>query len=124
MLKNLNGWQRIGIILSVAWIISISGIAVYEFFFVAHSQRCLFVYDAIPVGTVWTEKLDASGTPIKPWNYDWESDDSIPKTRKLRVGIFASALILPLIGGWLLSFNSVRSFKWVRDGFNQPHGKN
>jgi len=121
MLKKLNGWQRIGVVLSLAWILSISGVAFCEFFFVPHARHCLFVYDAIPAGTVWTEKLDAFGTPIKPWEYDWENDDSIQKTRKLRVWTFTSALMLPLVGGWLLSFSSVRAFKWVRDGFELQH---
>jgi len=121
MFKKLNGWQRIGIVLSLAWIISISGVAFCEFFFVPHARHCLFVYDAIPIGTVWTPKLDASGAAIKPWEYDWEGDDSIKKIRKLRVGAFASVLLLPLVGGWLLSFSSVRAFKWVREGFDLKH---
>ena len=85
MLKKLNGWQRIGVVLSVGWIISVSGVSLFEFYCVSHPRRhCLFVYDAIPVGTVWTEKFDAKGQPIAPWDYDWKSDTSVPKTRKLR----------------------------------------
>ena len=117
MRKKLNGWQRLGVVLSVSWILCISGTAFVEFFFVSNPRHCIFVYDAIPVGTVWTEKLDTKGQPIPPWQYDWESDKSIPKTRKLRVGVFTSILILPLVGGWLLSFSSIRTFKWVREGF-------
>ncbi len=121
MLKKLNGWQRIGIVLSVAWLLSISGVALFQFFFVTHPRHCLFVYDAIPAGTVWTPMRDAKGAPIPPWNYDWESDDNVPKTRTLRVGVFTSALTLPLLGGWLLSFSSIRAFKWVREGFKVQH---
>ena len=118
MLNKLNGWHRIGVLLSAVWIITVSGIAFYEFYIVTHPRRCVFVYNSIPAGTVWTEKTDAGGKPIKPWEYDWESDDSIPKVRKLKGGVFASALLLPLVGGWLLSISSVRSIKWVRDGFH------
>jgi hypothetical protein len=109
--KTLNGWQRIGVVLSVAWILSVTGLALFEFFFVSHPRHCLLVYSAIPVGTVWTEKFDAKGRPIARWEYDWESDKSVPKTRKLRVGVFACALMLPLVGGWLLSFSSIRAFR-------------
>ena len=121
MVKKLNGWQRIGVVLSVAWILSVSGVALFEFYSVSHPRHCLFVYDAIPVGTVWTEKFDARGRPIAPWEYDWESDKTVPKTRKLRVIVFASAVVLPLLGGWLLSFSSVRALKWVREGFEIQH---
>jgi hypothetical protein len=117
MRKKLDGWQRLGIVLSVGWILCVSGTAFVEFVFISVPRHCVFAYDAIPVGTVWTEKFDAKGQRIPPWEYDWESDKNVPKTRKLRVGVFTTVLALPLVGGWLLSFSSVRAFKWVRDGF-------
>lgn len=117
MLRKLSGWQRLGVVISVTWVLSISGMALSEFYSVAHSRHCRFVYSTIPVGTAWTEKRDANGIPVEPWDYDWETDDTVPKTRKLKVLVFASALTLPVVVGWLLSLGSVRVFKWVRDGF-------
>lgn len=117
-LNSLNGWQRIGVVLSIAWLFFVCSVATYEFFFSAHTRSAVFAYDEIPIGTVWTEKRDAHGAPIKPWEYDWAADETIPKTRRMRIGLFASALFVPLVGSWLLASASTRTFKWVRAGFD------
>jgi len=116
-MNRLNGWQRIGAILSVLWFFSVVGKTSYESYEAASFNKTIaecceaekrFQTERKPgdLGRLsWCEVTGepgcAQGTkPIAP-----------------QLLAFFALLLLPIAAGWLVVLIAISATKWVREGF-------
>lgn len=123
---KLNGWTRLGIVLSIAWVILVIGLATIEYFTDSKNDSLLVSrHDARP----------------KPWEIDWLNEDtklsegdvfdpdeyllskgmtqdeidSLSIEPNLRIINLGLLLFLPVLMMWTVGF----SYSWVWEGFRK-----
>jgi hypothetical protein len=115
-MKKLNGWYRIGVVLSVLWLLvaNIGGFVILRSLIardlLARHSQCMDNAYQLPE-VRWDaalEKCDIARAELSNtlWSGFWWQ---IPIT---------SLVILAL--GWALVVVSVNTFRWIRAGFTQP----
>ena len=92
---KLNGWQRIGLVVSALWALFIVVLS-FEFF----ARHGLF-------------------DPFDPLLLDHVSSFLGAPPRFL---VLLVALIVPIAGGWLFFYAVVKIIKWIMAGFNVNKG--
>lgn len=102
----MNGWQRIGVVVSVLWVLSILGVAFYQY----ESEPRYETKFILPQTA--TRNPDGSlifgGLLTRPpvsWDYKYEA--------------VAVWMLAPTIIFWILSYTILFCFRWVRDGFTK-----
>jgi hypothetical protein len=88
-MKKTSGWQRIGVALTVAWVLFVSIFIAWQYFH-GHSEEFLY--------------CDA----------DAFLDDACPK---VHVGVTFVALFGPPLLAWIAAMVTIFVFKWIRAGF-------
>lgn len=123
---RLNGWQRIGIVISMVWLLSASGMYFYE---LKNYPSGLANYIPNIVYSniyVWVEDLE--GTRIfrdqfKPENINKDFADLINRTYQLEPAFSISGLLvftlIPVILGWLITYLVFYTFNWIKCGFQR-----
>src|SRR5579862_2177658 len=100
MKTKIHGWYRLGITLSILWLVSLVGYIGYE------SQQSEFTkryfFDSVPAAGAESHR----GT----------NEDPIPIESEFRPSSFIAVLFVPLIVGWLPAIGFV-TVRWVRKGF-------
>jgi hypothetical protein len=115
-MRRLNGWVRLGLVLSAVWILVVSVVAGYELVNPKFGgSKSVFAYTDIPVGTKWNCEGD-------PWDHNWENDPSVKKVTVIRSQKLLAYLFIPVSGVWLLAVGFIFAVRWVRAGFNHPEG--
>lgn len=103
-MNRRRGWFRLGIVLSVVWVLGVSAVAAYEYFV------------ALPADNLWFVTYVPSSAPDpKHPNIVW----GVP-TPKVRV--LTTALLGPLAAVWLLALAAAMAGSWVCAGFRGPMG--
>lgn len=128
-MTRLNGWRRIGVVLTASWLVGCAAIIFYE----AHSDEQvvkggLFVWHALPIGTTVsiengevtlpdgkTIKITDSDRTIQPWEINWAKYRDIP-TMYVYDDKIKSALAFPFIA-WVLIEIIVAVVRWIARGF-------
>lgn len=125
---KLNGWQRIGIVLSVLWLVAVLLFAAFEYNTadkyrsLSERQSQVFIYWASPVivdpfELHLGENLD---------RFSEREQVEILRKRELVsqglsldvfVGWLFGWLFLPILASWVLAYVSIFVFGWVRAGF-------
>ena len=115
---RVNGWQRIGVVLSLLWVIFVCGLGGYEYI-QGPSDMHYFI------GTV---KADATSAPAKnsdkpkggkPRILSFEEFAGPPAIRTFMFGRFITALIVPLVFGWVIAYLCIFVVRWVAAGFKK-----
>lgn len=91
-MKPLNGWQRIGMILSALWCLVVSGLS--------------YQYAGI---------IDPYNLPLLYRFSEFLNLPNLGVTHKAVVIILA--VTMPIIGAWLLIYGALRTIRWVAAGF-------
>jgi len=92
---RLNGWQRIGVILSALWIVFILSFAVYELRF--GSRYLLFIGPVtFESFTIYQDKME--------WS-------------RILLGRVVATALLPIPFFWLVAYGFVYALRWVSKGF-------
>ena len=125
----LNGWRRLGIVLTGIWVVGVGVLLAVE---LAHSKTGVFVYQTIPKGTliqgdkatlpdgsvVQLNAQDAAtGHSLKPWEINWDNEADILKGHAIRwdrLAIFGIAVPACV---WLLVELLVCGGRWILRGF-------
>lgn len=103
---RLNGWQRIGVILSVLWVV---GAAITYRNEQIDNAADLFQYR-------YKLCLEAS-VPLNKCLNSVSLQDAMDETAIWSdVAFFAFG---PVIAGWLLVLSAVKVYRWVSDGFSK-----
>ncbi len=115
--RKLNGWHRIGIVLSVLWILAMFVLASKEIFDWIASGGC---WVTVPNNLFidWVKTADSCPERYDPLNLMslWRGS--------FRVGTFLSLLILPVTAGWLGSYCVLWVVCWVKEGFKHTRKGN
>ena len=109
-MNRLNGWQRIGIVVSVLWAIGGglwgNNIGIHEGDYATHALgRCLD-----EPGSDWKACEDV-------FNKDW------PEAIKYHWYYAAFVGLVPIPIVWLMAYGILMLIRWIRKGFNPPPGK-
>jgi hypothetical protein len=97
---KLSGWTCLGIVLSVLWMLLISGIALCELSGWAPLGKIVIMQPAVLTGGF----VDDLGIVEKP---------------SLNVYRLVKALLVPLLIGWIAVYLIVKSTRWVYKGFKR-----
>jgi hypothetical protein len=107
-IMRLNGWQRIGLVLSVLWVV---GAAIHErnkqvnaayALFQSQYRMCLERADSMK-NCGETVSLQATLDATANW---------------LDVAFYAFS---PVIAGWLIALIATKTYRWISDGFSKKH---
>ncbi len=118
-MNRLNGWQRIGAILSVLWFFGVVGKTGYESYEAASFNKTI-------AACCEEEKMRPFQTERKfPNRISWceavgIGDVCAPETAKPiapQLLPFFALLLLPIAAGWLVVLIALSATKWVREGF-------
>lgn len=115
MPNRLNGWQRIGVILSILWVIFVGGIATIELIKYRDYQQILElpIGSTHPPATIFLDwiRVEPSVGPDDPLGIleKWE--------RTFDFLHFLLVSVIPVVGGWLVVHLFVFTVSWVRAGF-------
>jgi hypothetical protein len=112
--NRLNGWQRIGVVLSALWVLFVCGYSVYEYVQGGSSTRYL-------IEMVRADNMPFGKAP------SFEDFDQKPR---INVGLLFAAIVGPLALAWAMAdlvIIAVRwivvLFRWIAAGFGKKRGR-
>jgi hypothetical protein len=106
---RLNGWIRIGIVLSIAWMLYVSGAAAFEY--ADHRPPgSNFIEWRGPTGETYATLVKTTGMFV----------DLVPLSPVLRIRWFTAALLVPVVLFWFVAFIVVYAVRWIFHGFARP----
>lgn len=100
--KILNGWQRLGILLSALWVVGVLVYALCEAAGVAQSGAFM--------ASSWKIPPDA-GNGIRL--------SAIEVKRTLVLGRLSAAMVVPVVIAWALAYAGMTAWRWVGSGFKE-----
>ena len=124
MNKKISGWYRIGIVLSVLWVLVVSGFAFDEYFirglpfdndYISFTNTLLksqVIHDKNGQSTIKDIILDKKPKPVNP--FDVACGETIFNPTK-----FFCVLFLPILGMWGLVLGVAWSVLWIKEGFKK-----
>jgi len=116
--NQLNGWQRIGVVLSILWCFAVSGIAANDYY-QAYSHYSDEVKAKSNSIACLERRASSPGQSTEPCLISEEDMTGIPNRKPQLPPILPllAWLFLPVVLGWLLVRLALRGVKWVREGF-------
>jgi hypothetical protein len=112
---NINGWQRIGVVISVAWLLISCSSYLYEL----HNYPSAFS-TYLPQSTYqWIddyEKTNAAHEEAKAKGEDFSGRFVFLKPTFSASGLILLALF-PIVFGWLVVYLFIYTYRWVKHGF-------
>lgn len=106
MTTKLNGWVRIGIVLSVLWSLFVVAWLVSEL--TSGGTDVFFTQVVTKTGEIVTPELRSNSFY-----------DLIPTHRAFRFPAFAAVMFLPLLVGWAVVLTVVQTLRWIGAGFTK-----
>lgn len=112
----MNGWQRIGVVLSILWVITTLSYAIYERYAGDDSAKLLVEIVIIDAKTGASRPLPPPHDPptwddIRPVNPQERLEPRLPIWR------LGTVIIAPLMLGWALVYLCLFVFRWIAAGF-------
>ena len=104
---RLNGWQRIGVILSLIWAILVCGYAGYEY-----AQRGAKTQVFIEVTPDKASLVDKRGSVVD--FFELRSGGPSLLWGRLLVGV-----VVPMLVAWIIAYLCVFTVRWVIGGFKK-----
>jgi len=112
---QLNGWQRIGAILSLLWVVSVCGYAVSEYS--ERGPRTAYFVEMVKVGVAPTgDSADSQTGKRRTLSFE----DFVGRFEpRLMIDRLIAAIALPLIAAWALVYLGIIAVRWVAAGFRK-----
>ena len=95
-----KGWRRLGVVLTIVWVLSITGYAIYEW----RTGFC-------------ATNVFSDGYPDTSTFHKGTSDDPIPLVCYFKKVKFLSVTLIPVAGIWTIILVVLPAARWVYDGF-------
>ena len=112
---RINGWQRIGVVISVAWLLVTCGAYFYELKNHPSEITTYLPHSAYE----WVN--DYEGTKIEHEKAKAEGKDFADRFVFMKPTFSASGLLLlalcPVVLGWLAAYLFLYTYVWVKRGF-------
>ncbi len=109
MIKRFNGWQRIGIVLSLLWLILVCGYTAYEF--VKKVDVTTYLIEVTHNKPTFDSQGHRTITIEEAYGEDTK--------RNLKVINFFSAIFVPITLAWGIVYLCIFAFRWINTGFKQ-----
>jgi hypothetical protein len=106
---RLNGWIRIGIVLSVSWMLYVSGFAIFEYIRHHPYDSSFIDWRGAKTGENYSSLVKTAGAFA----------ELIPLSASLRLRWFMAALFAPIVLFWSSAFIIVYTVRWVAHGFGR-----
>lgn len=112
---ELGGWQRIGIVVSIVWALSVGGVGVYQYLQVTgylqtHEEHFYFADSrSIPVRTPYR------GLGL----YSLDEARGFRVEHEFRSDKVLGAIFVPIVLSWVLVYLCVLAARWVKVGFKR-----
>ncbi len=105
--RRLNGWVRIGIVISALWVLFVCGFALSEY--VRHDPHTsnFIEWQVAKTGESYASLLKTTG-PFA---------DLVPLSASLRLRWFIFALLAPVLVFWVSALAVIYTVRWVAHGF-------
>jgi|SRR5439155_24118113 len=107
--RRLNGWIRIGIVLSVLWMLYVCGVALFEYMQHRPYTSNFIEWRGTKTGESYTSLAKTTG----------QFADLVPLSASLRLRWFAAALFAPVAVFWFAAFTLVYATRWIIRGFTR-----
>lgn len=108
---RLNGWQRIGVALSVAWMLSVGGCGALEY--VQEGKPTYFFVDTVMVQLPLVQDWD------RPSRTFSDEEVSGRAERHFKVDRLIAAMLVPVVMFWVLAYVCIFVVGWVATGFKK-----
>lgn len=114
---KLNGWSRLGVVLSVMWVAAVLSLVLVEYFRIDKERQENCALPPAPKGFV----VDVKTTPLF---FRWEPVDLLGKDSGayvrdfgIRTGRVLAVTLLPILGVWIGVCLVVAAVRWIKAGF-------
>ena len=106
---NLSGWQRIGIVISVLWVLLVCGVATYDY----------KVKQGLDGGFGFAELVTAKdSTPLSSITPNTNEPHSAGELKTvLNISRVLTISLVPVFSAWFLFYVAIFVGRWVRNGF-------
>jgi hypothetical protein len=123
VLSRTNGWQRIGIALSVAWLI-VSCVLVLKATLGHSTVSPLIDISSAHCQAGAPKPSSAQKTmPTSEFVYGCSENYLVPEVRSVRWPPVLMFVLGPLLAGWDFILALIETIKWVAAGFRNSHGR-
>ena len=134
MLTRLNGWQRIGIVISALWLGLVTLLGISSAFHTGpFGPKNEAVFETVVTEAVCSKPAPPLAEGQKKFTFEEAQGCAtgalIPASEKrvlitpagheFYFGRLLAALIIPVLFFWLFSYSCVAVFKWVAKGFRK-----
>lgn len=109
-MNRINGWQRIGIVLSVAWVLSVGGYGAFEH--VKGGETYYFV-DTVKVNLPQAKDLVGHGPFSDEEVFGYRIE------RHFKFDRLIAAMLVPVALFWVLAYICVYVARWIMAGFRK-----
>ena len=109
---QLNGWQRIGVVLSVVWMLSVGGYGALEH--VQGGEPTYYFIDAVKVQLPQAKDLARPGRLLSE-----EEFLGYRVERHFRLDRLIAAMLVPVVLFWVLAYVCVYVVRWIATGFRK-----
>ena len=110
---RLNGWQRMGVALSVVWMLLVAGRGAWEFTHLSNYYGNFYVADTAYRPALTLEEPDAQGW-LSP-----AAATGIEVEHHFEAGRVLMAMFGPVLLFWILAYGMVFAFRWIAKGFER-----
>ena len=107
---HLNGWQRLGAVLTIIWMAIISIIGALDYFPEKPKANIFIHYVDRDMTSVSAEEKRKSDAATKIFGI-------AEQEAKFHINPFAATLAIPIIGCWLMVYLLIFAIRWVAVGF-------
>ena len=117
-MNQLNGWQRVGVVLSILWCVAVGGIAANDYY-QAYSHYSGEATARADFAACKERTRASPGKSTEPCGMTLEMVRGVPNIKPTLPPVLPllAWLLLPVVLGWLLVHLTLRAAQWVRDGF-------
>lgn len=109
---GLNGWQRIGVVFSVLWVLSVGGLGALEH--VQEGEPTHYFVDTVKVQLPPAKDLNRPGRFLSE-----EEAFGYRVERHFRAGRLIATMLAPIALFWALAYICVFIVRWVVAGFRR-----
>ena len=125
MLNRLNGWQRIGVVLTGAWLAFVFFVGALGY---ANLQEGRSLFVATVKGT--PPRCTAPAAPLKPGQKSFTFEEAhgcapgtlvegTPDRHRFMWELLAAAATIPALLGWLAVYAVIAVIRWIGQGFGK-----
>ncbi len=117
-ISRLNGWQRIGVVLSILWCFAVGGIAANDHYqaYSHYSGEAKTRADLVACGQ---RRASSAGQSTEDCGLTLDMIRGVPNRKPELPPVLPllARLFLPVALGWILVLSTLKTAKWVREGF-------